>query len=39
LLYLAWNLSDLAINCGVFFLLLAHFKHESPFDSSKPKIL
>ncbi len=31
-LYLAWNFSDIAINCGVFFLLLASWKKEVPFN-------
>ena len=38
-LYLAWNLSDLAINVGVFFLLRAHWENEAPFNDSKPTFI
>jgi signal peptidase II len=33
-LYLAWNLSDLAINFGILFLFYADFKRECPFDGN-----
>ena len=37
ILYLAWNLSDLAINMGVAFLLIANLYKEHPFDDDVVK--
>ncbi len=37
-LYLAWNFSDIAINLGIFFLLLGHAKKEPPFQDDAPVV-